>query len=56
MNEEINCDYFRSLLEIEEVIFPYKEETGSYALVKEGCLEVYHPPEGPTLWSFLVLE
>jgi hypothetical protein len=47
MNEEINCDYFRSLLEIEEVIFPYKEETGSYALVKEGCLEVYHPPEGP---------
>lgn len=47
MNEEINCDYFRSLLEIEEVIFPYKEETGSYALVKEGCLEAYHPPEGP---------
>jgi hypothetical protein len=47
MNREITCDYLTSLADIEKMTLPTEEAVGSYALVKDGNIEVHHPPEGP---------
>ena len=47
MNKEIRRDYFSLFTDIEDILFSCNEETGSYACIKDGSLEVYHPEEGP---------
>ena len=47
MSGEISFDYLSSLADIEEMTLTAEEAVGSYALVKNGNIDVYHPPEGP---------
>ncbi len=46
MKEGVNYNYLDSFIDVEESLIENKE-IDSYAYIKNGCLKVHHPPEGP---------